>query len=92
MDTVIRDAKTIAEYKNRRTNMEQQAMRYYDAHRAACTVLLGREFCHRVRVWAVVALPGYERRCRMVLKKREKPPAFYPTLSYFILPHPLTFF
>lgn len=36
MDVVIRDAKTVEEYKNRRADMERQAKRYYNAHRAAC--------------------------------------------------------
>ena len=36
MDVVIRDAKTIDEFKTRRSDMEQRAMRYYETHRAAC--------------------------------------------------------
>ena len=36
MDVVIRDAKTIEEFKNRRADMEQRATRYYETHRAAC--------------------------------------------------------
>ena len=36
MDAVIRGAKTIDEFKKRRADMEQQAMKYYNAHRTAC--------------------------------------------------------
>lgn len=36
MDVVIRDAKTIEEFKTRRADMEQRATRYYETHRAAC--------------------------------------------------------
>lgn len=36
MDVVIRDTKTIEEFKTRRADMEQRAMRYYETHRAAC--------------------------------------------------------
>lgn len=36
MDVVIRDAKTIEEFKNRRADMEQRATRYHETHRAAC--------------------------------------------------------
>ena len=36
MDVVIRDTKTIEEFKTRRTDMEQRATRYYETHRAAC--------------------------------------------------------
>lgn len=36
MDVVIRDAKTIEEFKTRRSDMEQRAMRYYETHRAVC--------------------------------------------------------
>lgn len=36
MDTVIRDAKTIEEYKARRADMERRASHYYETHREAC--------------------------------------------------------
>ena len=36
MDVVIRDAKTIEEFKTRRADMEQRAVHYYETHRAAC--------------------------------------------------------
>ena len=55
MDVVIRDAKTIEEFKNRRADMEQRATRYYETHRAACEdwrvprdVFVGWELHHRV--------------------------------------------
>lgn len=35
MDVVIRDAKTIAEFKAKKAAMEACATRYYEAHRAA---------------------------------------------------------
>lgn len=35
MDVVIRDTKTIAEFKAKKAAMEERATRYYEAHRAA---------------------------------------------------------
>lgn len=63
MDVVIRDAKTIDEFKTRRSDMEQRAMRYYETHRAACEDWQDGEPSR-----AVVALPRYGQRRRMVLK------------------------
>ena len=44
MDVVIRDAKTVEEYKNRRADMERQATRYSVIHSisASCFSILSR--------------------------------------------------
>ena len=79
MDVVIRDTKTIAEFKAKKAIMEARAADCYAAHRAAfenwtdgdpreSPVFMGRVVYRGVCFWSLVALPGDQlRRGRVVL-------------------------